>query len=92
MLLSVQGSGSDAEEIESLEEFQRKRAAIETIFTLAILYAASIQIIVASGKSIDIGVSLVPMVLLLLPALLLGGRNLLDQIGKATGLYRLLET
>jgi hypothetical protein len=77
------------DEVRSLEQFERKKAAIQTIFTLAIIYAASVQIIVASGYSIDLGFALSPMVLLLIPALLLGGRNLLDQIGQATGWFRL---
>jgi len=80
------------DEVKSLEQFERKKAAIQTIFTLAILYAASVQIIVASGSSVNLGIALSPMVLLLFPALLLGWRNLLDQIGQATGWFSIEET
>lgn len=85
------GNGSNKREIESLEEFERKKAAIETIFTLAILYAASVQIIVSSGTQIDLWLALFPVAVLLVLALLLGWENLLDQIGKATGYWRIDE-
>ncbi|MFC4247630.1 hypothetical protein ACFOZ7_11685 [Natribaculum luteum] len=80
------GNGSNKAEIESLEAFERKKATIETIFTLAILYSGTVQIIVVSGIDPNLWLALSPVVILLVFALLLGWENLVDQVGKAISL------
>jgi len=71
-------------EVEQLEKFERKRAAIETVFTIAILYVSVLQIIPVSGTA-RYG-ALIPVIVLLGTALYLGGGNLLEQLGiKETG-------
>jgi len=70
--------GSAAAEVEELEEFQRKSAAIETVFTLAILYVSILQIISPDGLWRDL--ALIPVAIFLIVALLLGGGNLWQQI------------
>lgn len=58
------GNGSNTEEIERLERFERKKAAIETVFTLAILYASLVQVIVSTGTQLNLWIALFPVVLL----------------------------
>ena len=71
-------SSSASAEVEQLEAFERKSAAIETIFTLAILYVSVLQIFPLDGNMRYI--ALIPVGILLVLALLLGGGNLLSQI------------
>lgn len=70
-------SGSAKNEVRDLERFQRKSAAIETIFTLAVLYVGALQV-VPIGDAWDI--ALIPVAFLTAGALLLGGRNLVEQL------------
>jgi hypothetical protein len=70
--------GSAAPQVKNLEEFERKSAAIETIFTLAVLYVSVLQIV--TPQRVYRYLALVPVVFLLALALLLGGENLWKQI------------
>jgi hypothetical protein len=70
--------GSAAPQVKNLEEFERKSAAIETIFTLAVLYVGVLQIV--TPQRVYRYLALVPVVFLLALALLLGGENLWKQI------------
>lgn len=63
-----------------MERFERKRAAIETIFTLALLYIAGLQVWTTVYQDLNFELAIIPVVLLLGVALLLGGRNLWEQI------------
>lgn len=69
---------SAAEEVENLEAFERKTAAIETVFTLAVLYVSVLQVLSPGG--VWRYVALIPIGGLLAVALLLGGDNLWNQI------------
>ncbi|SEP89255.1 hypothetical protein [Natrinema salaciae] len=70
--------GSASKEVKDLEDFERKTAAIETVFTLAVLYGSVLQIVPLTGVARYI--ALLPVLVLLGVALLLGGDNLLDQL------------
>lgn len=75
---------SASEDVQELLSFQRKSAAIETIFTLAVLYIGVLQVIpVPSEQYLP---ALIPVSLLAILALLLGGRNLLNQLGEVLNL------
>lgn len=71
------GSSASAE-VEELEAFQRKSAAIETIFTLAVLYLGALQILPLGGPYRY--VALIPVLILGAIALRLGWENLYNQI------------
>ena len=73
--------GSASQQVKDLEAFQRKSAAIETVFTMAILYLGILQIIPLSG--IVRNLALVPVIILLVIALHLGWKNLWNQIKEA---------
>lgn len=89
--MPVQGSGSDRSAIESVEEsveslegsvealerFQRRSAAIETVFTLALLYVATLQVVALFESPLA---WLIPVALLALVAFGLGWRNLWTEI------------
>jgi len=70
--------GSAAPQVKELESFQRKSAAIETVFTLAVLYVSVIQIYSPNGVLRH--ALLIPVAILLGLALKLGGGNLLNQL------------
>lgn len=70
------------EEVQQLEQFQRKSAAIETVFTLAVLYVSVLQIFPLRTWSYQI-LALVPVVFLLGIVYTLGGDNLKDQLQNA---------
>lgn len=65
-------------EVQRLEEFQRQSTAIETIFTLAVLYVGILQIFTLSGMLRF--AALIPVLLLIGVALLIGGENLWNQV------------
>lgn len=66
------------EEVQDLEAFMRRSAAIETVFTLAVLYVSVLQIYSPTG--IIRHVLLLPVIGLLRVALRLGGSNLIGQL------------
>jgi hypothetical protein len=71
-------SSSASDEVERLEKFQRKSAAMETVFTFAILYVGLLQLWKPTGDSFYY--AHVPVAVLLILAGQLGWRNLMDQI------------
>lgn len=81
MVLNYRSGGA---EVKSLEAFERKRAAIETIFTLAVLYVGILQILDVVGIVARV-LALIPVGVLLYLALLIGGDNLWEQIKVAIG-------
>lgn len=66
--------------VEDLEGFQRKSAAIETVFTLAVIFVGVLQITTPSGW-LRVG-AFVVIGLLVVLALVLGGENLWNQLRK----------
>lgn len=75
-----QGSPGARKEVQELEQFERKRAAIETIFTFALLYVAGLQVWTTVYQDLNFGLAITPVVALLAVAFILGGRNLWEQI------------
>jgi hypothetical protein len=74
----AQSTRSASAEVEKLESFQRKSAAIETVFTLAVLYIGILQVIPLNG--LYQYAALIPVIVLLIIALHLGWENLWNQI------------
>jgi len=69
------------DDVQNLEEFQRKSAATETMFTLAVLYVSFLQVIPLSGWYRPLTV--IPLLVMLAVVWLLGGDNLIGQIQAA---------
>lgn len=70
--------GRASAEVEELEQVQRKSAAIETVFTLAVIFVGFLQITDPSGWPRVLSFVFVGVLVVL--ALLLGGANLWNQL------------
>lgn len=76
-------SDSAKEEVQELESFHRRTAAIETIFTFAVLYVGILQIFPLNGDARYLALG--PVAVLIILVLLLGGRNLWNEVWSAVG-------
>ena len=70
-------SDSARKEVDELLAFEQKRAAIESVFTMALLYVATLQVWWLFDQRLWLAA---PIFVGFVVALLLGGRNLVSQI------------
>lgn len=67
------------EEVEELKRFNRKSAAIETVFTLAVIWVSALQVLIPQTDIPSIWLAF-PAIVLVGLALLIGGKNLGNQL------------